>query len=510
MTGHLGDFNEQRAYAGVDRAADAGAALDVEIVTYLGRGQIGETWLGRRQGGVLVAAKRLRSGIAGEAGDLEALRGLSRLRDPQLAAVLRAEPCGGRTWVLSEVMEGVTLRRLLAVTSLSPGQWVVIARSVLGGLGVLHGHGLVHAALHAGNVYVGPDGVVRLADGGLALPRPAPAQLEALRSADLSVAWSLLMTAAAGARRRQAWPVALAALLVDDPPAADAPSAALAVLETAGEMGAAEATARAREQLGALAGPLLRGRGTTLASGTGAVAGGASPPPERSTAPSSGWQAARTGAPHPGPGGGPGVPGGRTARRHRHRRSRPLAGIAAASVAAVLAVTLVVVHVLSGASPAVPRSGTGPPRTAHRPAPAPSEPGPSPAPPTPSPAATLPALPVLAPPSAGDVSGVVIQPLSGTCSPGAPCTLAVRVDLSAHHQEMVGWVLEIIDRCTGSRTEFAVRPMVAPASFLYVYSPTTVVVPATSLSAIVALTTLPSQAASQPLLVQPEGASCAV
>jgi hypothetical protein len=114
----------------------------------------------------------------------------------------------------------------------------------------------------------------------------------------------------------------------------------------------------------------------------------------------------------------------------------------------------------------------------------------------------------LAPSSAGDVTAVSILPLPRSCTPGASCTVTVRVDLAAHPEEMVGWVLEVIDRCTGRRTEIEVHPIAAPPSFVYVYSPTTVLVPASSASAIIALTTAPAHAASLPLLIPAVATSC--
>ena len=126
----------------------------------------------------------------------------------------------------------------------------------------------------------------------------------------------------------------------------------------------------------------------------------------------------------------------------------------------------------------------------------------------PSSPAPLPVLPLLAPSSAGDVTEVSILPLFGSCTPGARRTVTVRVDLAAHAQEMVGWVLEIVDRCTGRRTEVEVHPVAAPPSFVHVYSLTTVLVPAASASAIVALTTAPAHAASLPLLIPAAATSC--
>jgi hypothetical protein len=151
----------------------------------------------------------------------------------------------------------------------------------------------------------------------------------------------------------------------------------------------------------------------------------------------------------------------------------------------------------------------------HRPPPPTAARAPHPRPVASAPPATAaPAAPSLrtiaplGPPSAGDVSAVTLEPLSGSCGPGASCTVTVRIELSTHPSETVGLVLEIIDRCTGARTEVEVPQVPAPASFVYVYSSTTVPLPATAATAIVALTTSPAQAASDPLLLSGD-AGCA-
>jgi serine/threonine protein kinase len=386
-------------------------------------------------------------------------------------------------WVLSELCEGVTLRRLLAVASLTAGQWLVVARSILAGLDALHRRGLVHGALHPGNVHVAADGRVRLADGGLAASSPSPAVLDELRQRDLSAAWTLLRTAAAAAGRRSGWPAALAGLLAEAPPASRARDAVHALLEAADGLGGAEAAAQSRAQLAALVEPLRRGRGAASANRASSETTTGTP-----------------GAPcvTPAPWSRPAALAATTGSTHRGMTIRLLA-VAGAGFAVAVAVAGTIIgagHLAHREPPAA----VG--RSAHH---APEPTTTTTASPSPSP---LPALPLLAPSSAGDVTAVSILPLATSCTPGASCTVTVRVDLAAHPQEMVGWVLEVIDRCTGRRTEIQGHPMAAPSSFVYVYSPTTVLVPASSVSAIIALTTAPAHAASLPLLIPTAATSC--
>jgi hypothetical protein len=563
MTGPSGDSNVRPVPSRVHPGRTDGLPSGMEVLTYLGRGLLGETWLVRGQDGALAAAKRLRPGTAAADADVETLRRLAEVRDPHLVSVRGAEVRGGCAWVFSDLCEGVTLRRLVAVASLTAGQWVVVGRAVLGGLAALHAHGLAHGALHPGNIYVTPDGAARLADGGLAVPDPAAAEGDALQRADVAAAWSLLRGGVAAARRPQSWPAELIAALGADPPA-DAAAAALGLLEASGALGSAQGLARARAQLAALVVPLLRARHSGLPAARGGLrpAGGTaeappippaaptpvpppavrtpppvlpaapppaawSPPPDLPAAPPpvppaapppAAWPpvlpaapppAVWTPAPHrpvPPP---PARAAGTAPARSRVPTGRLVVGAGAAL--AVLALLLGGAHLLGQGQPAaVPSSGLPSPSPPATPAVPPATPPPAPSETaSPSPTSSGVVLPVLAPPAAGDVSAVALEPLAGGCSPSSPCTVGVRVSLTAHPQEMVGWVLEIIDRCTGRRTEVAVRPVPAPPSYLFVYSTTTVMVPAAGASAIVALTTIPSQAASVPLLIPSAGAGCA-
>jgi hypothetical protein len=462
MTGRPDDINEH----GVRVVGDGPPPTGVEVLAFLGRGRLGETWLVRTPSGAVATAKRLRAGAG--ARECEALGRLSAIREPELIAVLGAEHRGDRVWVFSELCEGVTLRRLLAVANLTTGQWAVIARSILAGLGALHRRGLVHGALHPGNVLVALDGGVRLADGGLDAPATSPAELDELRHRDLSAAWTLLCTTAAAAGRRSGWPAALAGVLAATPQDMRAREAVHTFLEAEDGPGGAEAATRARAQLAALVERLHRGGGAGSATTIG-------PPRAR-------WEAPAL-RPRPA------TPTAPTGSRHRALTIRRVAVAGAGGAVAVAATILGADHLAHREPPA---DGG---RSAHH-APGPATTAAA----SPSPA-TLPALPLLGPPSAGSVTAVSILPLPDSCTPGASCTVTVRVDLAAHPQEQVSWALEIIDRCTGSRTEIVVHPMAAPASFVYVYSPTTVRVPASSSSAIIALTTAPAHAASLPLLI---------
>ena len=477
MSRSVDDGNVHAVHIGGDTAAPRG----LELAGFLGRGQLGDTWLGRTATGAAVAAKRLRTGVGID--EVEALRRLCGIREPELLTVLGVELHDARVWMLGELGDGVTLRRLLAVAVLSPVQWVTVARSVLAGLAALHRRGLIHGAVHAGNVHVSGDGRVRLGDGGIAVPVPAPTDLETLQTHELSAAWTLLRGAGTMAARRPGWPPAMDHLL-NGPHPADASDALRALIEAAAHLGDPDAAAGARMQLAALVVPLRRRPAPAPAL--------SSSPVSVSTSAGAAW----TFVPPP--------RGPRTAlargTRPQRRRARARRLLFAGLFCAVLGAVIVeATGHLAHRSP--PPAVSGP--VMHRSESSSAMPSPAPGLP-----AALPDLPILGPPSAGEVAAVSVEPLSTGCSPGATCTVTVRVDLSAHPLETVGWVLEIIDRCNGRRTEIEARPMTAPPWFVYVYSPTTLLIPATSASAIVALTTAPAHAASTPLLIPRGAASC--
>jgi len=190
---------------------------------------------------------------------------------PHLLGVVGLRAENGAVWVVSELDDGVCLRRVLEVVSLTPGQALVIAHAVVSGLAELHGAGLVHGRLHAGNVHLAADGRVRLGDGGLAAATDEPVGV-AGRRRDLDDAAQLLRCALAtgvpsgpaavpAARQRSRLFAERVAQALDDAarrPHASAVRALPVIDEIAGEELAPPVQERARAQLAALIRPLLR------------------------------------------------------------------------------------------------------------------------------------------------------------------------------------------------------------------------------------------------------------
>jgi hypothetical protein len=98
-----------------------------------------------------------------------------------LVPVVGTAECDGTLWLLSEQVDGAPVQRLLGLATLTPAQAGWLAGRALVALAVLHDAGFAHGRLHAGNVLVGRDGAVRLADWAL-----GPPASEQSRRADLA------------------------------------------------------------------------------------------------------------------------------------------------------------------------------------------------------------------------------------------------------------------------------------------------------------------------------------
>jgi Tol biopolymer transport system component len=97
------------------------------------------------------------------------------LHHPNVLAVYDVGSHEGSPYVVSEKLEGETLRGRLATGDLTPRKAVEHAVQIARGLAAAHERGIVHRDLKPENVFVGRDGVVKILDFGVAKLRGEPA-----------------------------------------------------------------------------------------------------------------------------------------------------------------------------------------------------------------------------------------------------------------------------------------------------------------------------------------------
>jgi serine/threonine-protein kinase len=171
---HAGTFLERPAAALISNSPDEliGRTLDTyRIVSRLGAGGMGEVYkahdskLEREVALKLlprdVDADRLRRFHA------EA-RTVSSLNHPHILVIHDFGDLDGRPFIITELVEGDTLRQRLERGPLPLGETVAIATQIASALVSAHARGIVHRDIKPENVMVRPDGYVKVLDFGLA------------------------------------------------------------------------------------------------------------------------------------------------------------------------------------------------------------------------------------------------------------------------------------------------------------------------------------------------------
>src|SRR5262245_19291492 len=144
-----------------------------EVVAPLGAGGMGEVYRARdTRIGRDVAMKVLPSGLAGDGDrlrrfELEA-RAAGQLNHPNILALYDVGNHDDAPFVVSELLEGVTLRERLGRVALQVRKAIEIGVQIARGLAAAHDKGIVHRDLKPDNVFVTKDGQVKILDFGLA------------------------------------------------------------------------------------------------------------------------------------------------------------------------------------------------------------------------------------------------------------------------------------------------------------------------------------------------------
>jgi Tol biopolymer transport system component len=183
-----GDFMAQPA---IDRLAEvlAGDGLHLQpglrigaytIVRQLGFGGAGEVWRAKDERlGRDVAIKVLLPHLSTDTEKLrrfaEEARAAGTLNHPNILTVHDVGEHDGTPYLVSECLEGRSLRERLKAGPMSVSEATVAALGVAQGLSAAHERGIIHRDLKPENTFLKSDGVVKLLDFGLAkLKLPTP------------------------------------------------------------------------------------------------------------------------------------------------------------------------------------------------------------------------------------------------------------------------------------------------------------------------------------------------
>src|SRR5262245_16984318 len=95
-------------------------------------------------------------------------RAVSSLNHPHIVVIHDFGDLDGRPFIITELVEGETLRQRLGRAALPIGEAVAIATQIAGALVAAHARAIVHRDIKPDNIMVRPDGYVKVLDFGLA------------------------------------------------------------------------------------------------------------------------------------------------------------------------------------------------------------------------------------------------------------------------------------------------------------------------------------------------------
>jgi serine/threonine protein kinase len=144
-----------------------------EIVGWLGAGGMGEVYRARdARLGRDVAIKLLPPAFAADASRLnrfeQEARAAGQLNHPNILAVYDVGTHDGAPYIVSELLEGESLRRRLEGGALPPRKALDLARQTADGLAAAHDKSIVHRDVKPDNLFITNDGRVKILDFGIA------------------------------------------------------------------------------------------------------------------------------------------------------------------------------------------------------------------------------------------------------------------------------------------------------------------------------------------------------
>jgi Tol biopolymer transport system component len=148
-----------------------------EIVSLLGAGGMGEVYRARDPRlGREVAIKVLADSLSQDADRLrrfeQEARAAGALNHPNITAVYDIGSADGSPYIVTELLEGDTLRGRMSAGALPPRKAIDYAVQIARGLAAAHEKGIVHRDLKPENLFVTRDGRIKILDFGLAKLKP--------------------------------------------------------------------------------------------------------------------------------------------------------------------------------------------------------------------------------------------------------------------------------------------------------------------------------------------------
>lgn len=148
-----------------------------EILSLLGAGGMGEVYRARDPRlGREVAIKVLPGSFSMDSDRLrrfeQEARAAGALNHPNITAVYDIGAADGSPYIVTELLEGDTLRSRLSAGALPPRKAIDYAAQIARGLAAAHEKGIVHRDLKPENLFVTRDGRIKILDFGLAKLKP--------------------------------------------------------------------------------------------------------------------------------------------------------------------------------------------------------------------------------------------------------------------------------------------------------------------------------------------------
>jgi eukaryotic-like serine/threonine-protein kinase len=151
---------------GVAVQVDSGSTLAsrYRLGRLLGRGGMAQVYQGTD--GVLgrqVAVKVFNAGTdiaTSQARQQLEIRALARLQHPNIVAVFDAGTDAGVSFVVMQLIDGVTLAERTRGSALAPAETARVGRAIADALAHVHSLGMVHRDIKPGNILCGADGTV--------------------------------------------------------------------------------------------------------------------------------------------------------------------------------------------------------------------------------------------------------------------------------------------------------------------------------------------------------------